>query len=66
MKKYAFYDINNIVKQTFVAELDAQTLTNFMSDYAILFESVGVQEYDPSDEIQIGWSVVDHAPVEII
>jgi len=66
MKKYAFYDINNIVKQTFIAELNAENLSLFMIDYSKMFEAVGVQEYDPSDEIQIGWSVITHAPVEVV
>jgi hypothetical protein len=63
MKKYAFYDSGNIVRQTFVADIDAQTLEVFMSDYAKLFNTVGVQEYDENDDIQIGWSVITHQPV---
>lgn len=64
MKKYAFYDADNIVRQTFVADIDAQTLAVFMSDYAKLFNAIGVQEYDSDDDIQIGWSIITHAPIE--
>ena len=61
MKKYAFYDKYNIVKQTFVAELDAESLSSFMVDYESLFNTVGVQEYNPDDEIEVGWSVATHS-----
>lgn len=66
MKKYAFYSSDNVVKQTIIADLDVDTLAALMSDYEILFGIVGVQEYEENDDIQIGWSVETHSPVEII
>ena len=64
MKKYAFYDSNNIVCQTFVAELNTDSLQKFMADYSVLFGSIGVEELDADDPIQIGWSIITKAPVE--
>ena len=66
MKKYAFYSSDNVVKQTIIADLDVDTLAALMSDYETLFGIVGVQEYEENDDIQIGWSVETHSPVEII
>lgn len=66
IKKYAFYDSNNIVCQTFIAELNQDSIQKFMLDYSSLFGSVGVEELDVDDPIEIGWSIITRGPVETI
>lgn len=59
MKKYLFYNSSGVVVQVFVADISDEELSVFSSDYAKLFQSVGVISVEPEEPGWINWIVDD-------
>jgi hypothetical protein len=64
MKKYAFCDSLNTVVQCFVAELTSEQVNQFVNDYSSLLKTTSVHQFDESNPVWIGWTIIDGVPVK--
>ena len=64
MKKYAFCDNSNKVIQCFIAELTSEQIDQFINDYSSLLKTTSMHQFDESNPVWIGWTIVDGVPVD--